>query len=118
MEIRHLGKVIEFEEPYRPNSIMVDGVPMTMDLYAERHGGKNWRASSHGNILMYEAEDGSGIDVPQKKFQEAKEKQSEHINVRIAPSVKQMAEEMAREEARSVSNLISKLIVDAYGARK
>lgn len=117
MEIRHNGKIIEFEGGYRPEEITVDGVPMSMTLYAERHGGKNWKTSSNGNVLLYEAEDGTGISIPQKKFKNAKEKQTERINIRIAPSVKQMAEDMAAAESRTVSNLLSKLITEAYERR-
>lgn len=69
MKIRYMGREIEFSEAYRPDTIMVDGKAYSMTLYAERHGGKNWSTSASGNLLHYEADDGAGITIPQKRFQ-------------------------------------------------
>ena len=67
MIMRYIGKTIEFSEEYRPEKIIVDGKEMSMDMYAKNHG-FNWRGSTSGNVLMYEAEDGSGIEIEQSAF--------------------------------------------------
>ena len=69
MKTNMRGMIIEFEETYRPDRIIVDGKPMSMTLYAEQHDGHNWIARGDGNHLLYAAEDGSSIEVPQKLFQ-------------------------------------------------
>lgn len=70
MTIKYRERTIEFDTKYRPNSILVDGVEMSMSRFSERHGW-NWRTSASGNILFYESEDGNQISVPQKRFMEA-----------------------------------------------
>lgn len=114
--IRHLGHEVEFEEKYRPDQIRVDGKDMSMSLHMDRHGW-SWRTSASGNLLSYEAEDGSGITIPQKKFMAAKEKQTDRLNVRIAPTVKDMLAELAEKDGRTMSNYIEKLIKEAYEGR-
>ena len=69
MKTQMRGNIIEFDTEYRPEQIIVNGKPMSMALYAEQHDGKNWRSAADGNHLLYAAEDGSSIEVPQKLFQ-------------------------------------------------
>lgn len=59
--------VVEFSESYRPNNILVDGEPASMDLMAEKHG-YNWQTSAHGNILYYATESGKIFAIEQGKF--------------------------------------------------
>ena len=41
-----------------------------------------------------------------------KEKRTEHINMKVLPSIKRIAEENAQADGRSLSNYIEKLIKD------
>ena len=67
-KIRYMGKEISYSETYRPDSIIVDGVEMSMTRFAKQHGW-NWASRADGNVLYYAAEDGSEISIPQKRFQ-------------------------------------------------
>lgn len=67
MIIRHLGHIIVFSETFRPEQIKVDGKEMSMSRHMKNHGWA-WKTTAAGNILAYEAEDGSALFIPQKKF--------------------------------------------------
>ncbi len=78
LKIRYLGREIEYEECYRPDQIKVDGKVMSMSLHAERHG-YNWESKPGGNLLCYEADDGSRFAVPQQKLSDGAREENSKI---------------------------------------
>lgn len=69
--IRIKGNEIHLTEDgdYRPEHLIINGEIASMEAYAAAHDGKNWRATSSGNILMYRTESGKEYDIPQGRLQ-------------------------------------------------
>lgn len=94
MTINYQENKIELTEDgnYRPNKLLINGEIATMDLYAERHNGKNWTATASGNVLYYATESGKEYFIPQSRLMNTYQDELREAIVSTGKTTREVAE--------------------------
>ena len=125
--IRYLGNDIQLTEDgsYRPNRLIINGEPATMDAYSAEHG-YSWRTSASGNVLCYRAESGSEYSIPQARLQETFQDDLREAMEAAGLNLKQAAELCGvpyrtmqdwRAGRRTPANIVKDTVLDRLAAK-